>query len=206
MSLGGCLSTNWMVLVHDGKLFKLFLSKKVTFVLSVLSDVYDLRTTLTDSEKLKPRFTGSCFMSQSDASVTVFPDHSLKWNKFYLTYGWKSSSSSSELQFLYGKEEPFEIATAPNLWIRSSVDNSALLVSVRPGFESWRSLNFFLRLLSSNCLTCCSPKRTTAIVDLIVDLIITGATKYVWLLRGTEIKGKLSKTRFFPIGNPGSQN
>ena len=180
--------------------------QKGSLVLSVLSDVYDLRTTLTDSEKLKPRFTGSCFMSQSDASVTVFPDHSLKWNKFYLTYGWKSSSSSSELQFLYGKEEPFEIATAPNLWIRSSVDNSALLVSVRPGFESWRSLNFFLRLLSSNCLTCCSPKRTTAIVDLIVDLIITGATKYVWLLRGTEIKGKLSKTRFFAIGNLGSQN
>ena len=144
-------------------------------------------------KNLKPRLTSSCFMSQSDASVTVFPDHSLKWNKFYLTYGWKSSSSSSELQFLYGKEEPFEIATAPNLWIRSSVDNSALLVSVRPGFESWRSLNFFLRLLSSNCLTCCSPKRTTAIVDLIVDLIITGATKYVWLLRGTEIKGNYRK-------------
>ena len=70
MSLGGCLSTNWMVLVHDGKLFKLFLSKKVTFVLSVLSDVYDLRTTLTDSEKLKPRLTGSCFMSQSNESAS----------------------------------------------------------------------------------------------------------------------------------------
>ena len=144
MSLGGCLSTNWMVLVHDGKLFKLFRSKKrllLHFQYFPMCTTWGRRS--QTRKNLKPRLTSSCFMSQSDASVTVFPDHSLKWNKFYLTYGWKSSSSSSELQFLYGKEEPFEIATAPNLWIRSSVDNSALLVSVRPGFESWRSLNFF---------------------------------------------------------------
>ena len=41
-----------------------------------------------------------------------------------------------ELLFLQGEEEPFEIPTVPNLWIRSSVNNSALLVSVRLGFES----------------------------------------------------------------------
>ena len=41
-----------------------------------------------------------------------------------------------ELLFLHGEEEPFEIPIVPNLWIRSSVNNSALLVSVRLGFES----------------------------------------------------------------------
>ena len=78
-------------------------------------------------------------MSQSDASVTDFPDHSLKRNKFCLTYGRKSSKPmilARELLFLQGEEEPFEIPTVPNLWIRSSVDNSALLVSERPGLES----------------------------------------------------------------------
>ena len=40
----------------------------------------------------------------------------------------------------------------------------------------------------------------------LVDLINTIATKYIWLIRGTENKGKLFKTRFFPPGNLGSQN
>lgn len=73
MSLGGCLSTNWMVLVHDGKLFKLFRSKKVTFVLSVLSDVYDLRTTLTDSEKFETSFDKFMFHEPIGCERDSFP-------------------------------------------------------------------------------------------------------------------------------------
>ena len=44
--------------------------------------------------------------------------------------------------------------------------------------------------------------------NVLVDFIITITTKnmYIWLTRGTENRGKLLKTRFFPLGNLRSQN